>query len=140
VGTANPVPVAVTATNTPVGAPTSLAVRLIPQSGVWTDVPVTNHSGTFASSTGSADVTFPVGRVSVVQAIASFTLTGQTASLFPLIDGEPVERVRLAAGVGAPSTVSLVTASGREVGLDALKAEDRIKVALAWERLKASSN
>jgi len=138
--TTNPVPIGVAATNTPVGAPTAIAVRLLPQSGTWTDVPVSNQAGTFASSTGSADVTFPVGRISVVQAIASFTLTGQTASLFPLIDGEPVERVRLAAGVGVPSRLSLVTRSGREVGLDALKAEDRIKVALAWERLKESSH
>jgi hypothetical protein len=139
-GTANPVPVALSATNTPVGVPTAMAVRLLPQSGSWTDVPVTTHTGTFASSTASADVTFPVGRVSVVQAIASFTLTGQTASLFPLIDGEPVERVMVAATPGAPSTVSLVTQSGREVGLDQLRAEDRIRVALAWEMLREASN
>jgi hypothetical protein len=139
-GTANPVPVALSATNTPVGAPTAMAVRLLPQTGSWTDVPVTTHTGTFASSTASADVTFPVGRVSVVQAIASFTLTGQTASLFPLIDGEPVERVMVAATPGAPSTVSLVTQSGREVGLDQLRAEDRIRVALAWEMLREASN
>ena len=139
-GTANPVPVALSATNTPVGAPTAMAVRLLPQTGSWTDVPVTSHTGTFASSTASADVTFPVGRISVVQAIASFTLTGQTASLFPLIDGEPVERVMVAATPGAPSTVSLVTQSGREVGLDQLRAEDRIRVALAWEMLREASN
>ena len=138
--TTNPVPVALTATNTPVGAPTAMAVRLIPQSGSWTDVPVTSHTGTFASSTASADVTFPVGRVSVVQAIASFTLTGQTASLFPLIDGEPVERVMVAASPGEPSTVSLVSKSGKEVRLDQLRAEDRIKVALAWETLRGARN
>ena len=138
--TTNPVPVAVVATNTPVGAPTAIAVRLLPQLGTWTDVPVTNQSGSFASSTGSADVTFPVGRISVVQAIASFTLTGQTASLFPLIDGEQVERVMVAASPGAPSTLSLVTQSGRQVKLDELRAEDRIRVALAWETMKEARN
>lgn len=138
--TINPVPVALTATNTPVGAPTAMAVRLIPQTGSWTDVPVTSHTGTFASSTASADVTFPVGRVSVVQAIAAFELTGQTASLFPLIDGEPVHRVMVAATPGAPSTISLVTRSGRQVGLDQLDAGKRIKVALAWETLKEARN
>ncbi len=139
-GTANPVPVALSATNTPVGGTTAITVRLLPQSGSPTNVPATNHLGTFASSTASADVTFPVGRVSVVQAIASFTLTGQTASLFPLIDGEPVERVMVAASPGAPSTVSLVTQSGKEVRLDQLRTEDRIKVALAWESLRGASN
>lgn len=139
-GTTNPVPVALTATNTPVGAPTAITVRLIPQSGSPTNVPAANHSGTFSSSTASADVTFPVGRVSVVQAFAAMTLTGQTASLFPLIDGEPVERVMVAASPGAPSTVSLVTKSGKEVGLEELRPEDRIRVALAWETLKETRN
>jgi hypothetical protein len=134
--TTNPVPVALTATNTPVGAPTAMAVRLIPQTGSWTDVPVTTHTGTFASSTASADVTFPVGRVSVVQAIASFTLTGQTASLFPSIDGEPVERVLVAASPGEASTLSLVTKSGREVRVDRLRAEEQQQVARAWQILK----
>jgi hypothetical protein len=139
-GTTNPVPVAIAATNTPVGSPTAISVRLIPQAGAWTDVAVTNQTGSFASSTGSADVTFPVGKVSVVQAIAAFELTGQTASLFPLIDGDPVHRVMVAATPGAPSTISLVTRSGKEVGLDQLRAEDRIKVALAWETLREARN
>lgn len=138
--TTNPVPVALSATNTPVGGTTAITVRLIPQSGSPTNVPAANHLGTFASSTASADVTLPVGRVSVVQAIAAFTLTGQTASLFPLIDGEPIDRVMVAATPGAPSTVSLVTKSGKEVGLDQLRAEDRIRVALAWETLKEARN
>ena len=46
----------------------------------------------------------------------------------------------VAATPGAPSTVSLVTQSGREVGLDQLRAEDRIRVALAWEMLREASN
>ena len=133
--TTNPVPVAVTATNTPVGAPTEITVRLIPQSGSPTNVPVTNQSGTFSSSTASADVTFPVGRVSVVQAFAAMTLTGQTASLFPLIDGEPVERVMVAARPGEPSALSLVTKSGREVRVDRMLPEQQAQVARAWQIL-----
>jgi hypothetical protein len=139
-GTANPVPVAITATNTPVSASTAISVRLIPRSGAWTDVPVTNQSGSFASSTGSADVTFPPGLVSVVQAIASFTLTGQTAMLFPLIDGEPVERVTVAATPGQASTLSMVTRSGKEVRLDQMRFEDQVRVAQAWSALKEQAN
>jgi hypothetical protein len=134
--TTNPVPVAVAATNTPVGSPTEITVRLIPQSGTPTNVPAVNHAGTFASSSASADVTFLVGGVSVVQAIAAFTLTGQTASLFPNIDGEPVERVMVAASPGEASTLSLVTKSGREVRVDRLRAEEQQQVARAWQILK----
>jgi hypothetical protein len=121
-----------------VGSPTEITVRLIPQSGTPTNVvvPASNHSGTFASSSASADVTFPVGRVSVVQAFAAFTLTGQTASLFPLIDGEPVERVMVAANQGEASTVSLITKSGREVRVDQLRAEEQMQVANAWQILR----
>jgi len=136
-GTANPVPVVVNVTNTPVGSPTEIEVRLLPRSGGITTltVPATDHTGTFASSSATANVTLPSGQVTVLQASAAMTLTGQFASLFPLIDGEPVERVLVAANMGEPSSVSLVTKSGREVRLDELRAEDRIRVAQAWATL-----
>jgi hypothetical protein len=135
-GTTNPVPVAVSATNTPVGSPTAITVRLLPQSGSATSIPAANHTGTFASSTASADVNFPVGRVSLVQAIAALTLTGQTASLFPQIDGEPVERVLVAASPGTASTLRLVTKSGKEVRVDELRPEQQLQVARAWQILR----
>lgn len=136
-GTANPIPVVVNATNTPVGSPTEIKVRLIPRGTASTvTVPATDHSGTFASSSATANVTLPAGQVTVLQASAAMTLTGQFASLFPLIDGEPVERVMVAANMGEVSTVSLVTRSGKEVRLDELRAEDRIRVARAWEVMK----
>jgi predicted nucleic acid-binding Zn ribbon protein len=74
--------------------------------------------------------------VSVVQAIAAFTLTGQTASLFPSIDGEPVERVMVAVSPGEASTLSLVTKSGRKVRVEQLRAEQQQQVARAWQILK----
>jgi hypothetical protein len=74
--------------------------------------------------------------VSVIHAFATFTLTGQTANLFPLFDGEPVERVMVAATQGQPSTVNLITKSGKEVRVDQLPFEDQIRVALAWQALK----
>jgi len=138
-GTTNPVPVVLTATNTPVGAPTEVTLRMIPQSpGTATNIaiPAVDHTGTFASSTASVNVTLPVGQVTVLQAFAGMTLTGQTASLFPLIDGEPVERVMVAANQGEASTVSLVTKSGKEVRVDQLRAEEQMQVARAWQILK----
>lgn len=139
-GTANPVPVVVNATNTPVGSPTVITVRVIPQ-GTATSiaVPSTDHTGTFASSSATVSVTLPVGQVTVLQAHAAMTLTGQSASLFPLIDGEPVERVMVAATPGQPSTLSLVTRSGKEVSVKDLDPDERVRVALAWEAMKATS-
>lgn len=138
-GTANPIPVVVNVTNTPVGSPTEIKVRLIPRGTASTvTIPAASHTGTFASSSATANVTLSVGQVTVLQASAAMTLTGQTASLFPLIDGEPVERVMVAANLGERSTVSLVTRSGREVRLDDLAAEDRMRVAQAWDAMKSS--
>ena len=66
------------------------------------------------------------------------TLTGQTASLFPSIDGEPVERVALAANLGEASTLSLVTKSGKERRVDELPLEDQLRVARAWDVIKGT--
>jgi len=138
-GTANPVPVVINATNTPVGSPTTIALRLMPQSPgsatVVTAAP-TDHTGTFASSTATINATLSTGQVTVMQAIAGMTLTGQTASLFPQIDGEPVERVMVAASPGEASTLSLVTRSGKEVRVDRLRPDEQLQVARAWRILK----
>ncbi len=112
-GMTNPVPVTLAASNMPVG--TVFTVRLIPQAGAASTVNTGPSTGTFSSSTATASVTFPSGQVSVLNASASFTLPAQVAGLYPLIDGEPVERVMVAAGYGEPSTVTLITRSGKEV-------------------------
>jgi hypothetical protein len=111
---------------------------VIPQTVTATTiaVPAANHMGTFASSQANASVTFTAGEVNLVQAWATMTLTGQIASLFPLIDGEPVERVQVAATPGQPSTLSLVTKSGKERRLDEMPAEDQMRVAQAWATLR----
>jgi hypothetical protein len=128
--------VVLNATNTPVGSPTALTVRLVPNgSPTSIGVPAGDHTGSFASSSATVNVNLPVGQVTVIQAFASMTLTGQTASLFPLIDGEPVERVMVAAQPGGPSTLSLVTKSGKERRFDDMTAGDRLRVAQAWQAL-----
>ena len=139
-GTTNPVPVVLSVTNTPVGIPTEITLRVMPAgSPVAIVVPASNHTGSFASSTATADVTLPVGQVAVLQAHAAMTLTGQSASLFPLIDGEPVQRVMVAATQGKPSSLSLVTRSGKQVPVEKLDPEDRVRVALAWEVMRATN-
>jgi len=126
----NPVSVILTATNTP--APTSYTVRMIPQFASPTSQTVMS-SGAFSLSTATANVTFPNGRISGLQAYAGFTLT---ASLAPIIDGEPADQVLLAAGYGEPSTLTLLTKSGKEVPVSELSQADQLKVARAFEAMR----
>ena len=136
-GTPNPIPVVVNVTNTPVGSPTEIRVRLLPRAGGTTTVtvPATDHTGTFASSSATANVTLPVGQITVLQASASMTLTGQFASLFPLIDGEPSSASRWPRTSASPRR-SPVTKSGKERRLDELTIEDQIRVARAWQAMR----
>lgn len=105
----NPVQVALAAGNVPDN--TSFTVRVISQDGQFTEVP-----GSFGApaTTATAAVTLPTGQVSIVLVYSSFTLP-QIARLFPLIDGEPVDHLMLAAAPGQPSQMTLVTASGKTV-------------------------
>ena len=128
--TTNPVSVILTATNTP--APTTYTVKLIPQFASPTSQTVTS-SGAFSLSTATANVTFPNGRISALQAFAGFTLT---ASLTPIIDGEPADQVLLAANYGEPSTLTLVTKSGKEVPVAQLPVAEQVKLAAALDELR----
>jgi len=127
----SPVTVTLAATNTPVGS--VFTVRLITQSGTFSTINSTASTGTFASSTATASVPFPTGPISLINVFSSFTLT---ASLFPQIDGEPVERVMVAATYGEPSTVTLITKSGKEVRVDTLTAEVQLAFAKGLEAMQ----
>lgn len=128
--TTNPVSVTLTATNTP--APTTYTIKVLPRFASPVSQTV-NSGGSFAISTATANVTFPNGVISGLQAFAGFTLT---ASLTPIIDGEPADQVLLAAGYGEPSTLTLVTKSGKEVPVSQLSQEDQLKVVMAFEAMR----
>lgn len=114
-GTTNPVQVMLAVTNTPF--PSTFTVKVIPRSGSPTTVTATAvPGGTFASATYTANVTFPAGQVSLLNAFGTFTLP-QLASLFPPIDGEPVDHVMVVARYGEPSETFLVTQWGKTVRL-----------------------
>lgn len=130
-GTNNPVTVTLAANNIPVGA--IFTVKLIPQFAAPTIVSSSPSTGTFSNATANANVSLPSGQVSVLNAHVSFTLPQQTAALFPLIDGEPVERVLLAAGYGEASTLTLITPSGKEKRMDQLAGDDQRKATRALE-------
>lgn len=132
-GTTNPVTVTLAAANTPIG--TVFTVKLIPQFVAPSSVNSTASTGTFANSTATANVNFPTGQVSVVTALGSFTLP-QIAGLLPSFDGDPVERVLVAAEYGAPSTLTLITRSGKAIRADQLPPEAQRKLALAFAVLR----
>jgi hypothetical protein len=129
-GTTNPVPVALTATNTPV--PTTFTIKTVPQFANPTST-TANSTGSLALSNATANVTLPNGLITGIQAWAGFTLT---AALAPIIDGEPADQVLLAAGYGEPSKLLLLTKSGKEVPVTELSLEDQRKVAMAFEAMQ----
>lgn len=129
-GTTNPVPIVLTANNIPFG--TVFTIRVIPQLSTITSVTMPAATGTFETATTTATVTLPTGQVSVLNAFGSFTLP-QLASLLPLIDGEPVDRVMVAATHGDLSTVTLLTKSGKEVRPEQLPLAEQVKLTLAFE-------
>jgi hypothetical protein len=112
-------------------------MKLIPVAGNPSLFPVSALSGTPSLSTASSDVTFPSGQVSVLNVFASFTIT---AGLFPLIDGEEVDRVLMAATMGETSSLTLVTKSGKEVPVSQLSQGDQLKVAMAFEAMRTDTN
>lgn len=107
--------VTLTATNVPV--PTQFTVKMLPAMGEPLFFPSTYSTGSFASSTATATVRIPPGVVNVLTAYMSFT---QVAGGFPLIDGEEVERVLLAAPLADDSDALVLLQSGRAVALSDL--------------------
>lgn len=131
--TTNPVSVTITATNTPPSI--TYTIKLLPQFAAPSSQTV-NSTGTFAVSTANANVTFPNGRVSALQAFAGFTLT---ASVRPAFEGEEIERVMVAVGLGEPSSIMLVTTSGKEVTVEQLPVTEQWKLAVALDELRTGT-
>ncbi|MER3425296.1 MAG: hypothetical protein C4293_20760 [Nitrospiraceae bacterium] len=113
--TTNPVTVTLSATNIPVG--TIFTVKVLPESGAEIPFTSTPSMGTFANSTATVTINLPYGRTSLLFAYASYT---QVAGLFPLINGEPVEQVLVAAQYGEASMVTLITQSGKVIPAESL--------------------
>jgi len=109
--TANPVTVALEASNMPVG--TVLQVVLTPSRGGRTTVSSGPLAGTESASTASASVTLPSG-ISVISATAVIDLT--IAKAKPLfMDGERVNRIEVAATFRGATELTYITESGRRI-------------------------
>ncbi len=140
VGTGSLVPVVLTASNIPVPTLFTVQVHLPTTSSPMVTVTSGASSGSFASSTATANVTLTPSQVSVLIVYANFNIPPTIARLFPLIDGEEVDHVMMAAGFGETSSTSLVTKHGKKVDLDQLSREDQLRVATAFEALQHPEN
>ncbi len=112
VGTANPVPVLLTASNVSVGA--TVQVVAIPQNGAPTTA-TCSLAGTLASTTCTANLNISLPQTNVVTASATFPLLASAGEGPLYVEGEEVTHVKVAAVLGGPSTATYLTRSGREV-------------------------
>jgi len=112
-GTTNPVAVALTASNIPLG--TVIQVTATPQSGSKTTAISSGLAGTVASSTAAASITLSLTQTNVLTATATFPLVASAGAGPTYAEGEEVTHVRVAAVLGGTSRVTYLTRSGREV-------------------------
>lgn len=111
--TTNPIEVVLTTNFIPVG--TIFTVRVTPQFGNAVDVSSTASvdTGNPGEASASAQVNLPAGDIVTLSAFGDFTV--ETASLFPMINGEEVDKVMLAANFGEKSQLTFVTKSGKMI-------------------------
>jgi hypothetical protein len=114
----NPVTVALSASQVPLG--TTVSLRVTPAIGAATTTTSTALTGTLTSSTASASVDIPPGP-GAISASATFTLPPGSAMLMgiPNLDGTRPVRVEVVAGLGGESKTYVIADSGArfEVGL-----------------------
>ena len=114
------VPVTLTIQNVPV--PRQFYIKMIPAMGEPQFFPTSLSTGSFASSTATATVRMPPGVVCVLFAYLSFP---QVAGGFPLVDGEEVEQLLVAADGSDLTAASLMTKSGQALALSDLPPKDQ---------------
>jgi hypothetical protein len=98
----------------PIGTTVDVSVK--PQYGALSTVTSTPLSGTQQHSTASADIPLSAG-LTIVSAQTTVAV-GQGAGpalVVGSLDGEPINKVRVAAVFGGASSLTYVTTSGREV-------------------------
>lgn len=112
----NPISVTVSASNIPVG--TVISVSAIPQNGNNGTGGSTTLGGTLSSSNGTASLSLTAGSPYTVMAQATFSATLASNDFPTYAEGEKVEKIRVAANYGGLSTITLITATGKEIQLE----------------------
>lgn len=118
VGTLNPVTVGLVASNVPLG--TTIQVTATPQSGTKYTATCTLLEGTPASSSCTASIAISLTQTNILTASATFPLVASAGDGPIYAEGEEVKWVRVASTLGGPSTVTYLTASGKEMPATAL--------------------
>lgn len=107
----NPVTIVVTGTNIPAG--TTVTLKATPEVGS-----VSSASGALSGSDASASVSIPINIVTAYPSLITATVTFQltAANGGPLyVNGERIDKVRVAASLGGASSVVYITESGKEI-------------------------
>lgn len=108
--TKNPITIVVSGTNIPVG--TTVTLNAVPEMGN-----ISSASGALSGTDASSSVSIPINIVtaypSLITATVTFQLTAANGGPF-YVNGERVDKVRVAANLGGTSSVFYITESGRE--------------------------
>jgi uncharacterized protein with beta-barrel porin domain len=118
VGTTNPIAVVLTASNVPIG--TTVQLTATPQSGNRTTASCALLDGSQASSSCTASISIALTQTNIPTASAVFPLVASAGEGPVYAEGEKVKWVRVASVLGGPSTVTYITATGKEVPATAL--------------------
>ena len=118
VGTGSSVAVTVTASNVPIG--TTVQLTAAPQSGNRTTAYCALLDGSQASSSCTASISIQPTQTNILMASAVFPLVASAGEGPVYAEGEEVKWVRVASTLGGPSTVTYITATGKEVPATAL--------------------
>lgn len=111
--TKNPVTIVVSGVNIPAG--TTVTVKSTPAYGTM-NTATSTLSGTDTSSTTSVQINVSTAYPSLITASVTFQLTASNGG--PIYaEGEKVEWVRVAANLGGESSITYITASGREISV-----------------------
>lgn len=109
--TKNPITIVVTGTNVPVG--TTVTLKATPEVGS-----VSTGSGALSGTDTSSDVSIPINIVTAYPSLITATVTFQltAANGGPIyVNGERIDKVRVAANLGGASSVVYITESGKEI-------------------------
>lgn len=108
----NPVDIVVEASNIPAG--TDVVIEARPEIGAVQSSTATLQ-GTDASSSATGNITLSKEYASVILLTATYTVQTAANESPIFVDGEQVEKIRVASVMGGATTVTYITKSGREV-------------------------
>lgn len=110
--TPNPVTVAFSTTGVPPG--NTVKVTVTPATGVTSTATSTALTGDTNGATANASITLPSGPSTLSATVTYSIVVALGEELSKYAQGERVEKVRLSAVLNGPSTVTLITRSGKE--------------------------